>query len=241
MKKNNSLMAGNGEKGKWVTINGAHVFVEDGQTVDDAMTKQFSKGERTKASEKERLKKILSERGQSEDEDFAKDTNYFGYGSLDELEKAHQAGYKKSIDQDKARDDKYTLGNPNNINKSTTVDAVEKDISHYKGNESVDLVLPGGKWVQVRPQKDGTYLVRTNNGSKYVSSVDEVKTEVSSSFTSKKNSSSDELRNKKVNELMSFGYTKEQSEQAFDASVEFWQKQLNCDRETAIKISAKND
>ena len=95
MEKNNNLMSGKGEKGEWKTINGAHVYVEDGQSVEEAMNKQFNKGGGSKASDNDRLNKILSERGQSEDADFAKDTGYFGYGSLDELEKAHNAGYKK--------------------------------------------------------------------------------------------------------------------------------------------------
>lgn len=43
MEKNNSLMAGKGEKGKWITVNGSHIFIEDGQSVEDAMNKQFSK------------------------------------------------------------------------------------------------------------------------------------------------------------------------------------------------------
>lgn len=41
-----------------------------------------------------RLAQILEERGQGEDIDFAKDTDYFGYGSLENLEKAHKSGYK---------------------------------------------------------------------------------------------------------------------------------------------------
>ena len=94
MGKENSLMSGKGEKGEWKTINGAHVYVEDGQSVEEAMNKQFNKGGGSKTSDNDRLNKILSERGQSEDADFAKDTGYFGYGSLDELEKAHNAGYK---------------------------------------------------------------------------------------------------------------------------------------------------
>lgn len=95
MEKNSNLMSGKGEKGEWKTINGAHVYVEDGQSIEEAMNKQFNKGGGSKISDNDRLSKILSERGQSEDADFAKDTDYFGYGSLDELEKAHNAGYKK--------------------------------------------------------------------------------------------------------------------------------------------------
>lgn len=44
MEKNNNLMSGKGEKGEWKTINGAHVYIEDGQSVEEAMNKQFSKG-----------------------------------------------------------------------------------------------------------------------------------------------------------------------------------------------------
>lgn len=43
MEKNNNLMSGKGEKGEWKTINGAHVYIEDGQSVEEAMNKQFSK------------------------------------------------------------------------------------------------------------------------------------------------------------------------------------------------------
>ena len=182
MEKNNNLMSGTGEKGEWKTINGAHVYIEDGQSVKDAMNKQFNKGGGSKASDNDRLNKILSERGQSEDADFAKDTGYFGYGSLDQLEKAHNAGYK--IDQNKARDDKYTVGNSDNINKSSTAAEIENNLKSYKGSGSVDLVMPGGKWAQIRPQKDGTYLVKSNKGSKYFGTVDEAKKAVAGDFVS---------------------------------------------------------
>mgnify|MGYP001625696490 CR=1 FL=1 len=43
MEKNNNLMSGKGEKGKWITVNGAHVFIEDGQSVEDAMNKHFER------------------------------------------------------------------------------------------------------------------------------------------------------------------------------------------------------
>ena len=43
MEKNNSLTSGKGENGKWITVNGSHIFVEDGQSIEDAMNKQFSK------------------------------------------------------------------------------------------------------------------------------------------------------------------------------------------------------
>ncbi len=48
MKKNNDLMSGKGEGGKWITVNGSHIFIEDGQSVDEAMEKHFSKSGDTK-------------------------------------------------------------------------------------------------------------------------------------------------------------------------------------------------
>lgn len=47
MEKNSSLMGGKGENGKWITVNGSHIFVEDGQTIEDAMNKQFKTGKKT--------------------------------------------------------------------------------------------------------------------------------------------------------------------------------------------------
>lgn len=43
MEKNNNIMAGKGENGKWITVNGSHIFVEDGQSVEEALNKTFSK------------------------------------------------------------------------------------------------------------------------------------------------------------------------------------------------------
>lgn len=88
----------------------------------------------------------------------------------------------KEEPQDKQRADKYTVGNPDNINKQTTIDNIEKDLQSYKGSGSVDLVLPGGKWCQIRPQQDGSYLARTSNGQKFVSTVDEAKQEIVKSY-----------------------------------------------------------
>ncbi len=141
MEKDNNIMHGSGEKGEWKTINGAHVFVEDGQTIDEAMNQQFKK------------------------------TNTF-------------KSTADSINQDKERDDKYTNGNSDNINKATTINEIEKDIAGYKGSGSIDLVLPGGRWIQVRPQNDGTYLIRTSNGQKYVSSVEDIKDHLNKTFNS---------------------------------------------------------
>ena len=51
MKKNNDLMSGKGEGGKWITVNGSHIFIEDGQSVDEAMEKHFSKSGDTKTND----------------------------------------------------------------------------------------------------------------------------------------------------------------------------------------------
>lgn len=176
MEKNNDLMSGKGEGGKWITVNGSHIFIEEGQSVKEALTKNFDK----KQSESARLKKILTERNHNEDEDFAKDTNYFGFGSLDALEEAHKNNYQKkeTINQDKVRDDKYTDGNPDNIIKISTKDSIFQDLKGYKGSGKVDLALPGGKWAQITPQKDGTYLCRSHNGKKYVKNSEDAKAEI---------------------------------------------------------------
>lgn len=42
------------------------------------------------------------------------------------------------------------------------------------------------------------------------------------------------IKNRKIEELINYGYSKEISEQAFDECVKFWQKELKCDRATAI-------
>lgn len=200
----------------------------------------------------------------------------------------------KEEPKDKQRADKYTVGNPDNINKQTTIDNIEKDLQSYKGSGSVDFVLPGGKWCQIRPQQDGSYLARTSNGQKFVSTVDEAKQEIVKSYNGgvqhsnsntaekmstamgispdeakafasgkghlsqdggyngvsnvksapkfeyKSNTGYEKVRSEKIQELMSYGYSQEESEQAFEASVDFWQKQLKCDRETAMKIVAKD-
>lgn len=49
------------------------------------------------------------------------------------------------------------------------------------------------------------------------------------------------IRNQKIEELTNYGYSKEESEQAFDACVDYWQKDLKCDRETAIIIVAQDN
>lgn len=52
MEKNNDLMSGKGEKGEWKTINGTHIYIEDGQSVEDAMNKQFKKSSDTSEKKK---------------------------------------------------------------------------------------------------------------------------------------------------------------------------------------------
>lgn len=91
--------------------------------------------------------------------------------------------------QNKQRQDKYTDGNSDNIIKSSTFYSISNDLKGYKGSGRVDLILPGGSWAQIRPQKDGSYLVRSNNGSKYVNSVEDAKQELINSFSSLKKES----------------------------------------------------
>lgn len=68
------------------------------------------KGISKQNTDSERLSKILKERGRNEDEDFAKDTGYFGFGSLDALEKAHNMDYKPEVKDDSKNweEGKYT-------------------------------------------------------------------------------------------------------------------------------------
>ena len=56
MKKNNNLMSGKGEKGKWITVNGSHVFIEDGQSVDDAVDRHFTKEQNREFAENNEIK-----------------------------------------------------------------------------------------------------------------------------------------------------------------------------------------
>lgn len=58
MEKNNNLMKGQGEDGEWITINGAHVFVEKGQTVKDAMNNTFNK--KTQSTDKDTSYEVLN-------------------------------------------------------------------------------------------------------------------------------------------------------------------------------------
>lgn len=67
MKKNNSLMAGKGESGKWITVKGSHIFVEDGQSVDEAMEKHFSKsGNTSKVKTTDKAVKVDTDTGWEE-------------------------------------------------------------------------------------------------------------------------------------------------------------------------------
>lgn len=116
---------GKGEDGKWITVNGSHIFVEDGQSVEDALNDKFKKGEK---SEDDRLNKILTERNKNEDADFAKDTGYFGYGSLDALEKAHNNGYKEN--QDKPIPNAWQKVNTVKQAKKIDPDIVEKKLAY---------------------------------------------------------------------------------------------------------------
>lgn len=95
------------------------------------------------------------------------------YKEIKEEEEAYTAFVDKKTAAD--RNDKYTTGNPDNINKQSTLADIPSNLQDYKGSGRVDLVLPGGKWLQIIPQKDDTYLVRSSNGQKYAGDVDNAK------------------------------------------------------------------
>jgi len=217
MEKDNNIMHGKGEKGEWKTINGAHVFVEDGQSVEDAMNKTFSKGKSYKEYGFNKSEKQPSKSHQLSDSDrqIVDDAIYWAKkdgkgnvkGAMEQLE-ADMSGFlsygengnyeavrdymreqlgdessdsvKKSINQDKDREDRYiSSGNADNISKSCSVSEVSEALKSYKGSGTVDLVMPGGKWLQIRPQTDDTLLIRGPKGKLYVASADEVRAECS--------------------------------------------------------------
>lgn len=175
MEKNNNLMSGKGEKGKWITVNGSHIFIEDGQSVEDAMNKHFSKLSNNKDPKVEELANRVG-LGYKDAERM--------YKELQEEDKAYKDFLNDKTEED--RNDKYTIGNPDNINKSTTPDKISEALKNYKGSGQVDLIMPGGKWAQIRPQKDGSYLVRSSSGNKYVESAEVAKSELISSFQNQK-------------------------------------------------------
>lgn len=263
-----------------------------------------AKGEETPKAEKKtetKGKDTATKESNKQDPEIEKLSSETGLGYKDaermykEIQEEDEA-YKNFLNNktEENRDDKYTTGNPDNVSKQSTIANIGNDLQNYKGSGSADLVLPGGKFVQIRPQKDGSFLVRTSNGQKYVSSVEDAKQEAitayggSSSqpgasttaekmstamgvspdeakafvsgkgsltkgsyegvsnaksaptFEYKSNTGYEKVRSQRIQELMSYGYSQEESEQAFEASVDFWQKQLKCDRETAMKIVAKD-
>lgn len=173
MKKEDNLMSGKGEKGKWITVNGAHILIEDGQSVEDAMNKHFNKSSNSKDP---KVEELSNKTGLS-----YKDAEKM-YKELQDEDKAYKNFLNNKTEED--RNDKYTIGNPDNINKSTTPDKISEELENYKGSGQVDFVMPGGKWAQIRPQKDGSYLIRSSNGSKYVESVEVAKSELANSFNS---------------------------------------------------------
>ena len=72
-------------------------FGYDINTAIKKLKENYQKKEQEKIDEEEqkRLDKILRERGAGEDSKQAKDSNYFGYGSLDKLEEAHKNDYEE--------------------------------------------------------------------------------------------------------------------------------------------------
>lgn len=120
-------------------------------------------------TDNERLETILKERNQNEDIDFAKDTDYFGYGSLDALEEAHNSGYKSENTENK---------NTQDSNKTSSNNIDYDNVTYPKGtsreytsmvNDKYNKALPilekagisldefGGK-----PSKEGGYEDNSN-------------------------------------------------------------------------------
>ena len=119
-------------------------------------------------------------------ENLSKETG-LGYKDAEKMHKEIQEddeAYSNFLNSktEENRNDKYTTGNPDNINKQTTTANISNDLQNYKGSGKVDLILPGGKWIQIIPQKDDSYLVRSSNGQKYVGSVDDAKKEAIKSY-----------------------------------------------------------
>ncbi len=66
MDKNNNIMKGQGEDGKWITVNGTHVFVQEGQSIEDAMNSKFDKksnADKELTKRAEALHKTMKEAG----------------------------------------------------------------------------------------------------------------------------------------------------------------------------------
>lgn len=151
-----------------------------------------AKGEETpKAEQKTETKgKETAEKGtDKKDPEIEKLSGETGLGYKDaermhkEIQEEDEA-YKNFLNNktEENRNDKYTTGNPDNVSKQSTIANIGNDLQNYKGSGSADLVLPGGKFVQIRPQKDGSFLVRTSNGQKYVSSVEDAKQEAITAY-----------------------------------------------------------
>lgn len=102
-------------------------------------------------TDNERLETILKERNQNEDVDFAKDTDYFGYGSLDALEEAHNSGYKSENTENK---------NTQDSNKTSSNNIDYDNVTYPKGtsreytsmvNDKYNKALPileKGRWLR---------------------------------------------------------------------------------------------
>lgn len=83
------------------------------------------------------------------------------------------------INQDKPREDRYiNNSNKDNIVKPSTIKNIANDIKDYNGSGYVSLALPGGKFFEIRPQQDGTYLARSNAGKIYAKTVQGAKNSI---------------------------------------------------------------
>lgn len=183
----------------------------DKEPKQEPKTAETGKKEAEKATDKKdpEIEKLSKETG-------------FGYKDAENLQKELQEddeAYKQFLNNktEENRNDKYTTGNPDNVNKQTTIANISNDLQGYKGSGRADLVLPGGKWIQIIPQKDDSYLVRSSNGQKYVGSVEEAKNEAVNCYSENSNQSSNTAE--KMSTAM--GITPEKTNTGYEKGAKF--------------------
>lgn len=114
------------QNGKWVTVNGAHVFIEKGQSAEEAISKLTDKKE-----------KAVNDRRSQEEKDYA-NLSAREYGS-----KYATTDYKlDSSDRDIIDDAIYYANKNGKATYETVVDQINKDMSGFLGsNESKNKAI----------------------------------------------------------------------------------------------------
>ena len=163
------------EGGRWVTINGRHVFVKNGQSPMDAFIRQEAKSEQQKQVEKEQLKQEANAKIE-ELNNFVKDNAIYGQymtGSqaekyvqlnkeIDDIKFKLETEYYSEISEKNIKDDRLT-----GLTKSVYVQARKDDLknkdiydamsdaahgTHFNADTRVDDIL-NGKNDKVTPQE----------------------------------------------------------------------------------------